>query len=981
MWNSILSVIFVYLCSLRFIMMKKNVVLKKDVKQCLECYYFNATSIRDKLPVFNNHFLANDYDLISITETWLNESVFDAEILTNSDFNIFRRDRSTKVSEKSDGGGVLLAVSSKLSAKRRDDFASKMEILWVEITLSSRKSVFVGTVYIPYENHDSLLQLEASLVKASSCLKENDSILMFGDFNFRDIKWKLDLNNNVVLIEENLKLTSLESHFMEITESFSLSQYNRHATCNENVLDLVFGHNATATTSIAEKATSSTHDALDVVVNLSNIQSTVTVDRTAYNFKKADFDVIYQLLACISWSNLDNFSSVNDALCHVYDIIFAVMKDTIPTVKIDSKKFPYWYDKDLISLIRQKERVRNIFVKNGRNKSSDNYRQFCELRRQIKTKQKQRQLEYVTDIGKEMKKNSKRFWSYVKKLKTTSGMPQEMSYNKKCYSNYESIVTAFNDFFKSVFNRNIVEKPNCAWCNVPKFNINYVTTIEMQKMLESLNPYTSSGYDNLSAIFLIRCAKHLAYPLANIFNLSIARGEYPAILKYNNVMPIYKQKGDKNSIESYRGISIQPVIAKLFEKLVNDRLRPHLKNLISEHQHGFQPNKSTFTNLACYSDFVSKCLDKKMEVHSVYTDFQKAFDVVPHDLLLFKMERQFGISDNTLHWFRSYLTDRFQRVVLNGIAAQWVKVTSGVPQGSILGPVLFLMYVNDLPAECQNSKALLFADDAKIFRAISCKSDCLLLQHDLNRIFEWSIKWKIQLKMDKCFMIPFTNKTKHFVTYSYNLGTFVLETVNVIKDLGIYFTSNFTFRFHIDQIVSKSNRMLGFIHRTTKHFEDCSILITLYRSLVLSKLEYCCSIWSPSQVYLIEKLERVQQRVVKWLAFKSRLRYSDTEYPVLCARFGLTPLRRRRLQLDLRNLNKTLNGRTNCPYLLSQVNLNVPTRTLRHNDLFSISSRLCLRRNSYLPRVQNVANSVKNQIDVFDQNIVSFKHAVNKLNL
>ena len=158
----------------------------------------------------------------------------------------------------------------------------------------------------------------------------------------------------------------------------------------------------------------------------------------------------------------------------------------------------------------------------------------------------------------------------------------------------------------------------------------------MKESLQSLNLHSSSGNSSIPTIFLTKFAEQLCYPLSEIFNLSISRGEYPSALKFNNISPVFKQKGDKTCIEFYRPISIQPIVGKLFEALVNKRLRLHLRQLLIDEQHGFQPKKSTFSNLACYTEFITKCINEKCEVHAIYSDFQKAFDVVPHNLLLLK---------------------------------------------------------------------------------------------------------------------------------------------------------------------------------------------------------------------------------------------------------------------------------------------------------------------------------------------------------
>ena len=238
--------------------------------------------------------------------------------------------------------------------------------------------------------------------------------------------------------------------------------------------------------------------------------------------------------------------------------------------------------------------------------------------------------------------------------------------------------------------------PHCESRSTPVFIMPQINHIDAKNILRSLQPSTSSGYDNISATFLIKCADIISKPLADLFNLSLLQGEYPDVLKRDNVIPVYKRKGDKNSMENYRAISMQPIIAKVFEGFVNRALRNPLNLLLNENQHGFLKNKSCATNLTCYSDFISKTFDEKSQTHSVYTDFQRAFDVVPHELLLLKINRQFGIHFNMFNWFSSYLHGRMQRVVLNGNQSDWYSVTSGVPQGSILGPTLFLMYMNDI---------------------------------------------------------------------------------------------------------------------------------------------------------------------------------------------------------------------------------------------------------------------------------------------
>ena len=411
-----------------------------------------------------------------------------------------------------------------------------------------------------------------------------------------------------------------------------------------------------------------------------------------------------------------------------------------------------------------------------------------------------------------------------------------MYYRGNALNSYTDIANGFNLFFKSVFQHNVDIIPHCDARDTTLFRINPISPDEMLYELKNIKRNTSTGSDGIPAVLLINCAETLYYPLCIIFNMSIADGKYPDILKRNNIIPIYKRKEDKTDVESYRGISMQPILAKVFERLVKKRLQPHVKSLISNNQHGFLPKKSCFSNLACYSDYISKHIDMKHDVHSIYTDFQKAFDTVPFNLLLYKLQCRFGICYNEWKWFGSYLENRYQRVVINGIESAWVKVTSGVPQGSILGPLLFIMYIDDLCDQRRNSESLFFADDGKMFRFISCIADCVQFQFDLNQIFEWTKTWRINLHFDKCYFICFSNRRKNKINYSYYFGSHAIKTVNTIKDLGVYFTSNLNFKTHIEYIVSKALRMLGFVYRTCKHFNDNSIMLCLYKSFVRSRL-------------------------------------------------------------------------------------------------------------------------------------------------
>ena len=195
--------------------------------------------------------------------------------------------------------------------------------------------------------------------------------------------------------------------------------------------------------------------------------------------------------------------------------------------------------------------------------------------------------------------------------------------------------------------------------------------------------------------------------------------------------------------------------------------------------------------------------------------------------------------------------------MLYGVASDWVPVVSGVPQGSILGPSLFIMFINDLPSQLQSTEVLMFADDAKISKVISTIADCISLQLDLNNFFSWCETWKLSLNLDKCFFMNFSLKRSSNITFDYSLNDATIANVKQIKDLGVYYTSTMNFDLHITKIVKKSFRMLGFVKRIMKPFSDTKVLLTLYNSYIHSGLDYCSPVWSPSAQFSIDKLKRV----------------------------------------------------------------------------------------------------------------------------
>ena len=314
------------------------------------------------------------------------------------------------------------------------------------------------------------------------------------------------------------------------------------------------------------------------------------------------------------------------------------------------------------------------------------------------------------------------------------------------------------------------------------------------------------GTDNISARIIIECREQLVIPLIKICNLSLTSGVFPARWKSANIVPIYK-KGDKKAAGNYRSVSLLPLFAKILEKVVYDQLLLHVSPVLCSEQHGFVPGRSCTSNLAVFLTSAWEAISEGYQTDVIYTDFSAAFQSVDHRLLIHKLKNSYQLRDSALAWFVSYLSDRRQRVIVSGKTSNWTQVLSGTPEGSLVAPILFTLFINDLPSEI-DSDCLLYADDAKQFRKVYTPMDGVTLQRDLDRLQCWSVKWGLSLNPTKCKTLTVTLRRAPVQT-TYNINNIPLEGVHEMRDLGVVIDSKLNFASHVSRIVSQANRALG----------------------------------------------------------------------------------------------------------------------------------------------------------------------------
>ena len=374
--------------------------------------------------------------------------------------------------------------------------------------------------------------------------------------------------------------------------------------------------------------------------------------------------------------------------------------------------------------------------------------------------------------------------------------------------------------------------------------------------------------------------------------MSLALGVVPCKWKEANITPVFK-RDDPTLAKNYRPISLLCILSKVLERCVYNHCYHHLEPQIYDVQHGFMRGKSTTTQLLdVYHDVLDSVASGK-QVDAIYLDLSKVFDKVPHHHLLSKL-CDFGIRGTLLSWFQSYLSDRQQGVVLEGVYSERLPVTSGVPQGSILGPLLFLVYSNDIHSYIQKSKLALFADDSKLFLPLVQPNSSSVLQNDLDNLINWTTDNQMELNHTKCKALRIFRKKTPFQT-NYSINGHIIEQVTNMKDLGVIVSKDLSWSRHIESIVSQANKTLGLIKRTCKDVKNVQTRRTLYCALVRSKLEYASNVWSPYTIKHKLLIENVQRRATRFI-----LNYpKDTCYKERLQKINLLPLEFRREISDL----------------------------------------------------------------------------------
>ena len=628
-----------------------------------------------------------------------------------------------------------------------------------------------------------------------------------------------------------------------------------------------------------------------------------------------------------------------------------------------------WMTKEIVRLIRKKKHLyRNYRL----TREPQTYNRYKEVEANVKELIRDSVTRFEQKLGENIKSDPKSFYKYVRsKQQVKDNIGPLKGEDDEIYADSKSMADILNNFFVSSFTRensDNIQTPEDMFTGPNEDTLQdiSITPQIVKKHLQRLKRNKSPGPDLFGSSLLLDICDYILEPLCIIFNLSIQKSQVPIDWKEANVTPIFK-KGNKSDPGNYRPISLTSQICKVFESIIRESLVNHLDNfsLMLQSQHGFSKGKSCLTNLLMFLEDITKDIDEGKPMDVIYLDFSKAFDKVPHQRLLRKIESH-GISGKISAWLKEWLRDRKQRVVLNGSISELRDVLSGVPQGSVLGPTLFLIFVNDID-KIIVSQIQKFADDCKVYRAVPANKDIEILQRDIDNLCKWSKDWQMVFNVKKCKSLHIGHKN---VNHEYQMDGETLQTVSEETDLGVIISGDLKPSKQCIAAVKKANMTLGMIKRHIVS-RDKNTILRLYKGLVRPKLEYCIQAWNPSLIKDIELLEQVQHRATKLIPEISHLSYHERlKY------LHLTTLELRRHRGDLIETFKILTGKEG----ISSNSLFSFNNNVTRGNSFKLNKSRCrlnIRQTFFSQRIINAWNQLPEHV-VNAETVNCFKNRLDR---
>ena len=815
-----------------------------------------------------------------LTESWLRNHN-DAELYV-SNYTIFRSDRvRPKKRRGRNSGGTAIYIRDDLAASSETLLTHSNGVIETLCVYIKSQNLVLCVIYrqpndIKGENFSTAKEFQESLQKLTEVIGKLPSptpdIMLAGDFNLPKTNWPEGTSKSGASSDEQEMLKILA----DFTNQHFLSQNILEPTHEAgNTLDLIFSNNSDLIHSY--KITPTKPVSPHFLVNCTTpLSSNITSSTCGEKDVDSIFDTLNLFSEDTNWKNIEDSLDKVDWVGSFHDLTAVEMterlineaahlaKDNAPLKPKHKQNSSSQIPRHRRILMRRRANVQKRY--SNESNTAHKQKHSLELRDIEKALQKSYRSQQAYDENKAVgaiATNSKYFFSYAqKRSKLRSTIGPLVDPNGDYITNPKKLANMFSKQYKSAFSTPCQFPMNYGKDQPYSLSDMIFNESDIIHAIDELSPNAAPGPDRFPAILLKKCKEVLAKPLYIIWRYSLDSGQIPPLLKWSVITPIHKG-GKKDIAKNYRPVALTSHLIKVFEKVLRNCLVAYIEEhkLFNPNQHGFRGGHSCLSQLLSHYDHITKSLEEGYNVDVIYLDFAKAFDKLDFNITLQKLY-DIGLNGNMLSWITSFLTNRKQSVIVNGTKSTPEDVLSGVPQGSVLGPLLFLLMLGDIDEDVKSAFVSSFADDTRVMGKVSSENDVVNLQSDLESIYQWS-EWNNALfNSDKfeCLRYGSNSDIKESTHYLSNSGT-EIESKETLKDLGVKMSANANFNDHICSSIQSAQQKCAWILRTFATRARRPMLL-LWKSLVQPKLDYCSQLWSPTAVGHIQRLEMVQKAFV-----------------------------------------------------------------------------------------------------------------------
>ena len=843
--------------------------------------------------------------VIVLTESHLRDEVRDGEVQIQG-FESYRADRLHLKN-----GGVIMYVRSSLNLGVKvllSMSCSKVEILLIKF---ERINMILIGVYRPPDTDIHTFRL--AMIKVREIIETNNglesSLVLTGDFNMPIISWSTrEMSGGTLSLQTQAEV------LLEFVDDFYMDQYVREPTRGANILDLFFTNNEDLVLKIEVQPPTllSDHQLMIVTTAFQNKTQAFSSGKEeklrSLNFSdnRIDWLVLESSLNELDWITLFLNKTATQMFEIFQDTLYRICDMHVPK---KNHKVKSSIPKDRKVLMRKRCKLQKKLTNYDEVHRNVMLDQIIDIERKLADSHVRELQTNEARAVSRIRDDPKYFYRYARSksvTKTPVGpfkIDNEFIYEPTRKSNI--LLKQYSSVYSSIgYNIAILDElsliPGPRSMDTIDFSVE-----DIIKSIDDLSASSAPGTDGVPTLLLKNCKKALSTPLLALWQSSLNSSEIPSVLKFGTVIPIHKG-GDKCAPSNYRPVTLTSHVIKIFEKVIVRKLVEYIDEagLFNKHQHGFRRGRSCLSQLLEHYQLILQGLEMGHGVAVVYLDFCKAFDKVDHKIVLEKL-MALGISGNLFKWIGNFLIGRQHVVSVDGVRSEIGSVYSGVPQGSVLGPLLFLIVISDIDYNLTSAHASSFADDTRVVMKIESEEDEAEMQRELEKIYEWAEQNAMVFNDAKFEHLDYrahsrSEESRQFITRD---GT-LIKKPDEVKDLGVLMSREATFTNHIAKMIIKGKRQAGWILRTFKCRDHISML-TLYKATVLPLLEYCSQLWCPIKIGQIRKIEAVQRN------FTSRVNgMTDLSYWERLRRLNMYSLERRRDRYTILYTYKVILGIT-----------------------------------------------------------------------